>query len=187
MQLIEKFNLSNYKTVTTPAQVGVKLRKRTESEESIDSTMYRSAIGCVLYLANCTRPDISYAVSYSARFSSDPTTKHWNYVKHVLKYIIKSTLETGIIYKKCKSLTIESFSDSDFASDTEQCKSTTGNITLTNGSPISWTSSKQSTIALSTTEAEIIALTSVVRNALYLNKIFKIIWRQQCCKFYSQQ
>ena len=85
-QLIEKFNLSNCKTVSTPAQVGVKLRKRTESEESIDSTMYRSAIGCLLYLANCTRPDISYAVStrpdisyavsYAARFSSDPTTKH---------------------------------------------------------------------------------------------------------------
>ena len=170
-QLIEKFNLSNCKTVSTPAQVGVKLRKRTESEESVDSTMYRSAIGCLLYLANCTRPDISYAVSYAARFSSDPTTKHWNYVKHILKYV-KSTLETGIIYKKCKSLTIETFSDSDFASDTEQCKSTTGNITLINGSPISWNSNKQSTIALSTTEAETIALTSAVRNALYLNKIF---------------
>ena len=170
--------------MSTPAQVGVKLRKRTESEESIDSTMYRSAIGCLLYLANCTRPDISYAVSYAARFSSDPTTKHWNYVKHILKYV-KSTLETGIIYKKCKSLTIETFSDSDFASDTEQCKSTTGNITLINGSPTnsnnsqqqtvynsSVNSNKQSTIALSTTEAETIALTSAVRNVLYLNKIF---------------
>ena len=133
--------------------------------------MYRSAIGCLLYLANCTRPDISYAVSYAARFSSDPTTKHWNYVKHILKYV-KSTLETGIIYKKCKSLTIETISDSDYASDTEQCKSTTGNITLINGSPISCNSNKQSTIALSTTEAETIALMSAVQNALYLNKIF---------------
>ena len=115
-----------------------------------------------------------YIVSYAAIFSSDPTTKHWNYVKHILKYI-KSTLETGIIYKKCESLTIESFSDSDFASDTEQCKSTTGNITLIDGSPISWKSSKQSTIALSTTEAELIALTSAVRNSLYLNKIFSDI------------
>ena len=67
-------------------------------------------------------------------------------------------------------MTIETFSD--FASDTEQCKSTTGNITLINGSPISWNSNKQSTIALSTIEAETIALTSAVRNALYLNKIF---------------
>ena len=100
--------------MSTPAQVGVKLRKRTEYDESVDSTMYRSAIGCLLYLANCTRPDISYAVSYAARFSSDPTTKHWNYVKHILKYV-KSTLETGIIYKKYKSLIIETFSD--FASE----------------------------------------------------------------------
>ena len=101
--------------------------------------------------------------------SQEPTTKHWNYVKHFKKYV-RSTLETGIIYKKCMSLTIESFSD--FASDTEQWKSTAGNITLINGFPISWNSSKQSTIALSTTEDEIIALTSVVRNALYLNKTF---------------
>ena len=90
-------------------------------------------------------------MSYAARFSSDPTTKHWNYVKHLMEYV-RSTLETVIIYKKCKSLTIESFSDSDFASYTEQCKSTTGNITLINSSPISWNSSKQSTIALSTTD-----------------------------------
>ena len=103
-------------------------------------------------MENCTRPDISYAVSYDARFSSDPTMKHWNYVKHILKYA-KSTLETGIIYKKCKSLTIETFSDSDFASDTEQCKSTTRNITLINGSPISWNSNKQSTIALFSAES----------------------------------
>ena len=107
------------------------------------------------------------AVSYAAIFSSDPTVKHWNFVKHVHK-CVKSTLETGIVYKKCNSLSIESF---DLASDTEQCKYITGSITLINSSPIT-AEDNSYTISLSTTKAAINALTSAVRNALYLDTIF---------------
>lgn len=171
-QLVTKFNMQNSKSVTTPGQPGLKLHKRKTDEESFDSTTYRSAIGGLLFLANSTRPDLTFPVSYASRFSSDPSVTHWKFVKHILRYL-NSTRTVGIIYKFCKDVKIKFHADADFASDTVDLKSTTGNVVLFNESPVSWTSIKQSIVAISTTDAEIISLTSCVRTALNFKNLLK--------------
>ena len=60
---------------------------------------YKSAIGLLMYLPVCTRPDISAAISSLSRFNSKPGMAHWEGVQHVLRYL-KGTTDAGIIYKK---------------------------------------------------------------------------------------
>ena len=177
-QLVTKFGMQNSKTVSTPAQPGLKLTKRNENEESIDSTIYRSAIGGLLFSANSTRPDLIFPVSYASRFSSDPSITHWKYVKHILRYL-NATRNFRITYKSCENDQIEFHADADFASDTVDYKSTTGNVVLFNKSPVSWMSCKQTVVAISTTDAEIISLTSCVRTAIHFNKLLNDLQLKQ--------
>ena len=90
-----------------------------------------------------TRPDISFAVSSLARFSSKPTTKHWTALKRLLRYL-KETLTRGILYNKDGSSTIVGYTDADWAGDVKDRKSTSGYVFLLSGEPISWRSQKQS-------------------------------------------
>ena len=60
---------------------------------------YFSVIGSLLYLANCTRPDIAFSVNLLARYSSSPTQRHWNGIKHILRYL-QGTTDMGLFYSK---------------------------------------------------------------------------------------
>ena len=123
-----------------------------------------------MFLSNCTRPDLSYAVNYASRFASDPSMEHWKFVKHIMRYV-SATSSVGLVYKCTNQFNIKFFSDSDFASDTVSSKSTTGNITIINGTPVQWVSSRQGPISLSSTEAEIIALTTCAKNAIHFTAL----------------
>ena len=79
--LLKKFGMQDCKAVGTPVDVSTKLVKATNNDEIIDQQLYQSAIGSLLYLSVSTRPDITYAVSTLARFSSEPTKQHWTAVK----------------------------------------------------------------------------------------------------------
>ena len=71
------FGMKDSNPVSTPVDVGLKLTNATEEEDSVDQPLYQSAIVSLMYLSVSTRPDISYAVSSLARFSSKPTRQHW--------------------------------------------------------------------------------------------------------------
>ena len=64
---------------------------------------YLSAIGALLYLAQCTRPDIAFSVNLLARFNSAPTRRHWNGVKHILRYL-RGTTDLGLFYSRESTL-----------------------------------------------------------------------------------
>ena len=85
--LLTKYGMQSCKPVSTPAEPGTKLRIASETDECVDREMYQSAIGSLMYLSVGTRPDITYIVSNLARFSSKPTTDHWNAVKRVMRYL----------------------------------------------------------------------------------------------------
>ena len=79
--------MESAKPVATPVDSSTKLVKATANDECIDQQKYQSAVGSLLYLAMATRPDITFAVSNVAKFSSHPTTQHWTAVKRILRYL----------------------------------------------------------------------------------------------------
>ena len=139
--------------------INSKLMKATDEEESFDQQQYQSAIGSLTYLSVSTRPDITYAVGNLAKFSSKPTKVHWMALKYVLHYL-KGTMDHGILYKKGESTEFVGFSDTDWAGDINDRKSTSGYLFQMSGGAITWRSKKQECVALSTAEAEYVALAS---------------------------
>lgn len=131
-----------------------------------------SLIGSLQYIALSTRPDIAYAVNQLSRFLSDPGQQHWLAGKRVLRYL-KGTTKSSLLYKgydQNRSSRIEVFCDADWAGDLDDRKSTTGIVVKLNGCPIVWLSKKQSIVALSTAEAEYIAIAMAVQEVIWINQ-----------------
>jgi hypothetical protein len=134
---------------------------------------YRSIIGMLGYLQGCTRPDISMAVHQCARFNAYPMLCHEKAVKRIARYLLSSS-DKGIHYKPDKSRGLEVYVDADFAGgwssgdyhNPECVLSRTGYVIMYAGCPITWSSKLQTEIALSTTEAEYIALSQSMRETL---------------------
>ena len=168
---IEKFNMSEAKPVATPVDSSVKLTKAEEDSETIDQGLYQSAVGCLLYLSTWKRPDIAFAVSNVAKFCSNPSKEHWTAVKWILRYLV-GTVDYGLCYKSgSQSDECVGYSDSDWAGDINDRKSTSGYLFQLNGTAISWRSKKQSCVALSTAEAEYMALASAAQEAIWIQQV----------------
>jgi hypothetical protein len=143
---------------------------------------YRSIIGKLNYLAQNSRPDISYAVHQCARFCTKPTALHELAVKWIARYLLL-TKDKGLLLRPTKSFTLDMYVDADFAGMWHQehsalrdnVLSRTGYIITFCGCPIHWASKLQSEIALSTTEAEYIALSMATRELLPLRRILQEI------------
>ncbi|XP_048599577.1 secreted RxLR effector protein 161-like [Brassica napus] len=110
---------------------------------------YMSAIGGLLYLANCTRPDIAFATNLLARYSSAPTRRHWDGIKHVFRYL----------------------QDAGYLSDPHKARSQTGYVFTIGGTAISWRSQKQTLVATSSNYAETIALHEACRECVWLRSM----------------
>ena len=154
----------------TPADK-VPLDKDENGDPCREEWDYRSIVGMLLYLAGSTRPDISYAVHQCARFSHQPRASHEVGVKHIVRYL-KGTRDKGLIMKPTSdNLKLDLFADADFAGlfasedklDPVSVKSRTGILLNFGGVPVCWSSKLQSEIALSTLEAEYIALSQGMR------------------------
>ena len=168
--LLKRFGMQDCKAVGTPVDVSTKLVKATSDDDCIDQQLYQSAIGSLLYLSVSTRPDITYAVSTLARFSSNPTKQHWVALKRVMRYL-KGTVNYGINYSKKGSKDCICYSDADWAGDIDDRKSTSGYLFQISGGAVTWSSKKQSCVALSTAEAEYIALSSAAQEAVWMRQL----------------
>lgn len=184
-ELLREYNMDQCNSVKTPLDPGMKLlncEKETCSdkcEELIDSTSYRRIIGKLLYLAGSTRPDIMFAISNLSRFNTRPHSMHMQCVKHVLRYL-KGTLNYGLSFKKTGE-SLYGYADADWASCIIDRRSYTGYVFILGGCPISWESRKQQTVALSSTEAEYMALCSASKEALFLHKVLNELKEDRLC------
>lgn len=172
--LLNRFDMDQAKTVSTPIESNIKITKEmsptTEDEKcEMEKRPYRELIGSLIYLANATRPDIAYAASTLSRFCADPGVDHWHIAKRVLRYL-KATSHYGITYTKNKEC-LKAYTDSDWAGDIDDRKSCTGNVATLAGGPISWKSRKQTSVALSTMEAEYVALSEISREVVYIKRL----------------
>ena len=130
---------------------------------------YQSIIGGLMFAATCTRPDIAFAVNRLSRYCANPTEAHYAAAKRVLRYLA-GTAHASLTYTGTAQQhpQLVGYSDADWAQDTDdKRKSTSGYVFVMCGAAVSWQSKKQSTIALSTTEAELMAITSSMKELLW--------------------
>lgn len=177
--ILARFGMEDSKAVSTPLATGTKLIQTTMEDPSRSSDksardnvqpLYQSIVGSLMYAMLCTRPDIAYAVQQLSQFGSDPSPIHLQAAKRVLRYL-QGSQNTHLTYKRDNE-TIQGYSDADWASD-EDRKSISGYVFTLAGSSISWQAKKQSTIALSTAEAEYAALTQAAKEAIWLQNLLK--------------
>jgi len=146
-------------------------RPKEEDEEILGPEVpYLSAIGALMYLANCTRPDISFAVNLLARFSSSPTRRHWNGIKHIFRYL-QGTIDLGLYYPYDSRPEMIGYADAGYLSDPHKAKSQTGYVFTCGGTAISWRSMKQTLTATSSNHAEIIAMHETSRESVWLRSM----------------
>ncbi|KAL0281595.1 UNVERIFIED_CONTAM: hypothetical protein PYX00_002534 [Menopon gallinae] len=173
-ELIKKFGMENAKEIGTPMELNVKVSKemspKDENErEEMKHKPYRELIGCLVYLSKATRPDIAFAAMTLGRYCNDPGKEHWTLAKRVLRYL-KATPELGIKYSR-NVKQLEAFTDSDWAGNVDDRRSCSGNVLMLAGGPISWMSKLQSSVSLSTMEAEYVAIREVTKEVVYVSRL----------------
>ena len=169
LKILEKYGLTEAKTVSTPADPNVKLLRDDGWSKKVNSIRYQSMVGSLLHAARATRPDIAQAVSVVSKFNAEPTEAHLTAVKRIFRYL-KGTINLALQYQ-AKGGELIGYSDSDWANNVDDRHSTTGNVFLMSGGAVSWISQKQATVALSTAEAEYIALGSATQEAIWLRRL----------------
>lgn len=165
LKVLEKFGMQDCKPVSTPIETNIRLKPGAKN----DNTRYQEIVGSLMYLACCTRPDISFAVTMLSQFNTCNDSTHMAALKRVLRYL-KGTVELSLCYKKCdKSLV--AYADADWGNGPD-AKSFSGYILVFGGAAISWQSRKQRCIALSTAEAEYIAISEVAKEIIAVNGLY---------------
>lgn len=167
-EILKKYNMEDCNGMETPMCQKEKLCK-DDGTEQVDEALYRSLIGCLMYLT-ATRPDILYAVNVLSRFMNCAKESHFKAAKRVLRYV-KGTLNYGINFSQSQTFKLQGYSDSDWAGSLDDMKSTSGYCFSFGSGIFSWCSKKQEIVAQSTAEAEFIAATAAVNQALWLRKM----------------
>ncbi|KAI3731762.1 hypothetical protein L1987_62951 [Smallanthus sonchifolius] len=169
-KVVKLAGLEECNETKAPMESGLKLFK-DRGGANVDATEYRRLIGSLRYLTQ-TRPDISFVVGYVSRFMQSPKEDHMKAVKHLIRYI-RGTLNYGIKYTGQVGKGLVGYSDNSHLTDSDDGRSTYGNVFYFNDSLVSWYSQKQSTVALSSCEAEFMAATSAACQGIWLNGLLE--------------
>ncbi|XP_059294563.1 secreted RxLR effector protein 161-like [Lycium ferocissimum] len=154
-------------------------RPQEENKELLGPAVpYLSAIGALMYLANTTRPDIAFSVNLLVRYSSSPTGRHCNGIKHILRYL-KGNIDIGLFYANKGSTYLVDYADVGYLSDPYKIRFQTCYLFTCGGTAISWRSIKQSIVAISSNHAELIAIREASRECVWLRSVINLI-RGRC-------
>jgi hypothetical protein len=167
--LLTRFRMCDCNPASIPLQPNIHL-KRDTNQDKVKTYPYREVVGSLMYLMVTTRPDISFAVSYLARYLNCFGSEHISAAKQILRYI-KGSSKRKITYGNQSNELVVGYSDSDWASDKETSRSVSGYVFFLAGGPISWATKTQPTIALSSTEAEYMALTMAATEAMAITML----------------
>ncbi|GJR94605.1 putative ribonuclease H-like domain-containing protein [Tanacetum coccineum] len=164
-EILKKFRFAEVKTASTPIETQKPLLKDEDGEE-VDVHMYRSMIGSLMYLTS-SRPDIMFVVCACARYQVNPKVSHLYAVKRIFRYL-KGQPKLGLWYLKDSPFDLVACTDSDYARESLDRKSTTGGCQFLRSRLISWQCKKQTVVANSTTKAEYVASSSCCRQVLWI-------------------
>ena len=177
LKILEESGTENCNMSHTPMENGLKLSKSGE-EEDADATRYRRIIGCLRYLLH-TRPDLSYTVGVLSRYMTSPKVSHEAAMKHCLRYL-RGTTSLGLTFARSSPgiPKLIGYSDSSHNVDIDDGRSTAGHIFYLGDSMITWCSSKQDTVALSSCEAEFMAGTEAAKQAIWLQELLSEVTKR---------
>ncbi|GJT32491.1 retrovirus-related pol polyprotein from transposon TNT 1-94 [Tanacetum coccineum] len=164
-EIVKKYGMLTSDSVDTPMVEKSKLDEDLQGKP-VDATLYRGMIGSLMYLTS-SRPDLIYAVCLCARYQAKPTEKHLNAVKRIFRYL-KGTINMGLWYSKDTGMSMTAYADADHAGCQDTRRSTSGSAQFLGDKLVSWSSKKQKCTAISSTEAEYIALSGCCAQILWM-------------------
>jgi hypothetical protein len=203
-KLLNKYNKLDNKPKTLPLPIGAKISRNLDPvEENTIIKQFQQEIGSLIYLNIFTRPDLVYSVNYLARFMSNPSQEHYSYLDNIFSYLLKTrdlalnlTLESLQSANKdnyTSSISLIGVGDADWGGDLDSRKSTVGSIFVLENSnntsnttvAISWLSKLQKVVALSSAEAEYIALKEATKESIYLQNFIKELFNYSSIKQFN--
>ena len=169
--ILKTFNMYECNSVSTPMEPGSMLKPADKNDPTFNdpSIPYQNAVGAIMFLFQCTRPDLAYSISSISKFNTKYDSSHWSMIKRILRYL-KATRDYKLTYIRSR-LPIYGYTDASFASDLYDPRSVCGYVFKLGKAAISWYSKRHPIIALSSTEAELYALTSGIQESIYLKNL----------------
>jgi hypothetical protein len=182
-QIIGSFDMASAKELPTPLsnteKFTVEMCPSTEEEvAAMRGIPYREAIGSLMYLMVSTRPDLAAAVGILSRFLANPGPEHWKGVKRIFRYL-QGTKTFGLVFQRTGQVCLEGFTDSDWAGDLDNRRSTSAYVMLVGKGAVSWKSKRQESVALSSTEAEFMASTAACKEVMWMKDFLGELGFQQ--------
>ncbi|GKB75489.1 retrovirus-related pol polyprotein from transposon TNT 1-94 [Tanacetum coccineum] len=164
-EIVKKYGLNTTDSVDTPMIENKKLDEDLQGKP-VDATLYHGMIGSLMYLT-ASRPDLNYVVCLCARYQAKPTKKHLQAVKWIFRYL-NGTINMGLWYSKDTDMSLTAYADADHAGCQDTRRSTSGSAQFLGDKLVSWSSKKQKSTAISSTEAEYIALSGCCSQILWM-------------------
>ena len=181
VNLLKRYGMDDCKPIGSPGMENTKLSKAdcpelgSEEHGQMQELDYRGLVGSLNYLSTTTRPDIAYASHLLSSFLQNPGILHWKAAKHVLRYL-QGTRDHQMTFRHDPDgIRLTGYTDADYGGNIDSRKSTSGycfNL-QSNSAIVSWRSKLQSTVALSTTEAEVTAATAGVQELVHLHGLLE--------------
>ncbi|GJF00142.1 hypothetical protein PsYK624_164210 [Phanerochaete sordida] len=178
IDMLERYGFDSCASVQTPMDPGRRLSSEdcpsTPAERTaMQSLPYINAVGSLMFLATCTRPDIAYTVSVLARFNSIPGQAHWQAVKHLFRYL-KGSQDLQLTYGPAATTELfVTYSKSDYAGDSDPLRSTGVYIDMMGTGAVDWSSKLQGIVTHSTTEAEYVAANQAGRDIMWMRNLLE--------------
>ncbi|OQR85565.1 RNA-dependent DNA polymerase [Achlya hypogyna] len=172
-ELLTKHKMADCHPQSTPIAVEHHLFEDGGPSDVTSSEM-REIVGSLLWLASCTRPDIAFATNLMARFLNSPNEHHGRQIRRMLRYL-KATRTYGLQLAphRDRGITMDIYSDADWAGDRATRRSTSGCLIEICGAPIHWYAKQQASVALSTMEAEYVAASVATQEAIWLSQLMQ--------------
>lgn len=173
-EMLKRFGMTDCNAVSTPLDPNQKISSKMcptddQGKAEMASKPYMEAVGSLLFAAQNTRPDISYAVNLLSRYGTNPGKAHWAAAKRVFRYL-KGTADKKLTFERTPT-EILGYCDADYAGNLDTRQTTTGYVFIFQGAAISWASKLQKRITLSSTESEYIAMVAAAKESIWLKQL----------------
>jgi hypothetical protein len=171
--ILERYGMESSNPASTPLSTGTRLNKATITDVLTDQKKYQSMVGSLMYAMLATRPDLAQSIQQISQFSQMPTTTHEKAAKHALRYV-NGTIDQGITFNGNLGLKLECWSDANWGGE-EGRESVSGFVFTLAGGAVTYSSKKQGSVALSSTESEYMAILHALKEQIWLHRFLREI------------